>query len=128
MSENKELSPQVKAIMDNPEYNPIPELLTQEETESELKCLHCGQPIVRSDKVCRFCGAPIQQDKAQLLKEVFKAKKPSLFDALTVGLLLVIWLAASGWIVTVYGVSWASIIGLAIFWLVFVFIAQAIFE
>jgi hypothetical protein len=128
MSEgNREFSEQVKAISKNKELHLEPELLTAEERESNLACANCDRPIIEDDVVCRFCGAPIQQRKIQRVKEFIARKKQlNIFDVLAAIIIFVIWFTASGWIVSTYSLSWGLGLALAILWLFFIFIEEAI--
>jgi hypothetical protein len=83
-----------------------PDLLTPEEAESELTCIYCGKPIVKNDKVCRFCGAEIEWTITQTIKDFVTPKKPiNIFDALVAILVFAIWFTATGWILSKYRFS-----------------------
>ena len=91
------------------------DLLTSEEAESKLTCMYCDKPIVKSDKVCRFCGAQIEWTITQSVTEFIKPKKPiNIFDALVAIIIFAIWFAASGWIISTYNLSWGLGLALAI--------------
>ncbi|MFA5366211.1 MAG: hypothetical protein WC325_13600, partial [Candidatus Bathyarchaeia archaeon] len=70
---------------------------------------------------CWNCSAPINEiEKTEPAEQpVIKKKKPHILDLFTGAMLTIIWITATGWIATTYGVTWMSIIGLAIFWIIF---------
>ena len=64
---------------------------------------------------------PIKQKKQRSLPTWIKPKNPIRFlDAFAGAVTLIIWLAATGWIIQAFSLSYASVIGLSVFWLSFI--------
>jgi hypothetical protein len=41
-------------------------------------------------------------------------------------MVLVVWVAASGWIISSYGISWGIVVGIAVFWVFFVVVFRLV--
>lgn len=85
-------------------------------------CAYCGEKFdstVNPHK-CWGCGAPITEPFFKRIPECLKPKKFSPLDWFAGSMIFTVWVAATGWALTSYALSWGLIAGLAIFWIFFV--------
>ena len=68
-------------------------------------------------------NAPIKEPKKPALKmlvDVLKPKNKSTSTLFAGAMVLVIWIAATGWMLTNFELTWITVIGIAVFWMLFV--------
>jgi hypothetical protein len=86
-------------------------------------CQYCGAKLDAQAVKCWNCNAPIKQPKKPALIALIEILKPKNKSASTVfagAMVLVIWIAATGWMLTNFELNWITVIGLAVFWMLFV--------
>jgi rRNA maturation endonuclease Nob1 len=110
---------------------PQPEPFKQVEPAQQRptkECFHCGRLMDLDAKVCPYCGAPVEPKKPRIVIPdwINPHEKIHPLDAFAGLMVAVIWLAASGWILSSYALSWGLIIFFAVFWLVFVVVFRLV--
>ena len=86
-------------------------------------CQYCGVKLDANAVKCWNCNAPIKQPKKPALialVEVLKPKNKSASTMFAGAMVLVIWIAATGWMLTNFELTWITVIGIAVFWMLFV--------
>lgn len=98
------------------------------DVKSPFECANCGRPKEKGGLVCRYCGAPVEQPKPLLkIPEFLKLKTPiKILDAFAGLMVFVVWVAASGWILNSFSLSWGLVVGLAIFWIMFIVVYRVV--
>jgi hypothetical protein len=79
-------------------------------------CQHCGVKIEANVVECWNCKAPINDlsKTTSFLPEFLRPKqKVGTLDLFAGIMVLVVWVAASGWIISSYGISWGIVVGIA---------------
>jgi len=91
-----------------------------------LVCQHCGAKLKPNWTRCNNCGAPVTPKTQYKIPEWIKPHQTHALDFFAGLAIFVIWIAASGWMLSAYGLSWGSIIGLGVFWIVFVVVYRVV--
>ena len=92
-----------------------------------LVCTHCGAKLKPNWTKCNNCGAPVMpQAKQPIIPEWIKPHQAHALDFFAGIVVFVMWLAATAWMINVYGLSYGSIIGLGVFWIIFIIVYRVV--
>jgi ribosomal protein L40E len=105
---------------DVPEPAPAPVL-------DPLICTHCGAKLKPNWTKCANCGAPVMpQQKQPIIPAWIKPHQMKPLDFFAGAVVFVMWIAATMLIINSFGLGPWTIIGLGIFWLVFVVVYRVV--
>jgi len=86
-----------------------------------LVCVYCGGKLKPQYTKCPNCGAAVKPKTQYKIPDWIKPKHSIHFlDAFAGVVTFIIWLAATGWIIQSFHLTYGTLIGLAVFWLFFV--------
>jgi ribosomal protein L40E len=104
----------------DPEPAPIPVI-------DPLVCTHCGAKLKPNWTKCGNCGAPVQlQRKTPIIPPWIKPHQMKALDFFAGAVVFVMWIAATMLIINSFGLGPWTIIGLGIFWIVFVVVYRVV--
>ena len=126
----------IKALLKSPNFTDLGEALN-----ATIKEQHAPFNYGEGATYCKYCGGKIDPEIIQcpncqrILEETVaeeeytedsnpenfapsEEKQTKLFQIISTGFALTVWLAVSGWMLTSFPIDWFTITALAIFWLV----------
>jgi hypothetical protein len=105
---------------DDPQPAPLPVV-------DPLICTHCGAKLKPNWTKCANCGAPVMPPRpASIIPEWVKPHQMKPLDFFAGAIVFVMWIAATLLIINSFGLGLWSIIGLGIFWIIFIVVYRVV--
>jgi hypothetical protein len=104
---------------DDPEPAPQP-------IKDPLVCEHCGAKLKPNWTHCNNCGATVTPHQKTVMPEWIKPHHMHPLDFFAGAAVFVIWIAATLLMINSYGLGLWTIIGLGIFWIIFVIVYRVV--
>ena len=75
---------------------------------------------------CNNCGAPVETQTKTALPTWIKPHQAHALDFFAGIIVFVMWLAATAWMLSSFGVTYSSVIGLGVFWIIFIIVYRVV--
>jgi hypothetical protein len=91
-----------------------------------LTCVYCGAKLMPKWTHCNNCGAAVMPKTQYEVPKTYRKYCAKFLDYFAGFAALVIWIAVSALILQNYGLTWFSLIGLMVWWIMFVVVYRVL--